>query len=350
TPRETYEHALDVSGLTETALGRDWLAAAVRALAEPQPIRTPYLETGYLPPEQPTAIGYRVSARRGQDVTVELELHADTPALVFIEAYQVVEEDTARTLRRFAAADSLERSIAFEARRDADYVVRIQPELLRGGRYTLTIRAEGSLAFPVQGASTRNIASGFGAPRDGGRRDHHGVDIFAPRGTPWLGAAAGYVRRVRETPRGGKVVWLRDEARGQSLYYAHLDSQLVADGMWVEPGDTVGLVGNTGNARTTPPHLHFGIYRRGEGPVDPYWFLYRPPAEPPRLAVDTASFGKWTRAARDGIRLRAAPAEEAPALLELPQHTAMRVLAGTGAWYRVRLPDGTVGFVVGRLL
>src|SRR5690606_10594668 len=160
----------------------------------------------------------------------------------------------------------------------------------------------------------------------------------------------GYGRRVRETPSGGKVVWLRDEARGQSLYYAHLDSQLVADGMWVEPGDTVGLVGNTGNARTTPPHLHFGIYRRGEGPVDPYWFLYRPPAEPPRLAVDTASFGKWTRAARDGIRLRAAPADGAPALAELPRHTAMRVLAGTGSWYRVRLPDGTVGFVAGRLL
>lgn len=61
------------------------------------------------------------------------------------------------------------------------------------------------------------------------------------------------------TPRGGKVVWMRDEARGMSLYYAHLDSQHVAAGAYVRPGDTLGFVGKTGNARTTPPHLHFGI-------------------------------------------------------------------------------------------
>src|SRR5690606_1331626 len=202
TPRETYEHALGAAGLMETALGRDWLAAAQRALAEPHPIRPPYREAGYLPPEQPTAIGYLLTARRGQEVTVELGLPADPAALIFSEAYRVL-DDSARTLRLVAAADSLARRAEFEARRDGDYVVRIQPELLRGGRYTLTISAAGSLAFPVQGASTRNIASGFGAPRDGGRRDHHGVDIFAPRGTPALAAAAGYVRRVRETPRGG---------------------------------------------------------------------------------------------------------------------------------------------------
>jgi len=37
--------------------------------------------------------------------------------------------------------------------------------------------------------------------------------------------------------------------------------------------DVVGYVGNTGNARSTPPHLHFGIYRRGEGPIDPLPFV-----------------------------------------------------------------------------
>ncbi|HEY8469526.1 MAG TPA: M23 family metallopeptidase [Longimicrobiales bacterium] len=349
TPRETYEHALGVAGLTETALGRDWLAAAGRALAEPHPIRLPYREAGYLPPEQPTAIGYLLTARRGQQITVELELHADSAALVFIEVYRLL-DDSARTLRLVAAADSVARRTEFEAQRDGSYVVRIQPELLRGGRYALTISAAGSLAFPVEGASARSIASGFGAPRDGGRREHHGVDIIAPRGTPVLAAISGYVRRVRETPRGGKVVWLSDGERRQSLYYAHLDSQLVREGMWVQAGDTIGLVGNTGNARTTPPHLHFGIYRRGEGPVDPYWFLFRPDPPTARLNVDTTVLGRWTRAARDGIRLRAAPAEDAPARAELPRHTAMRVLAATGSWYRVRLPDGTVGFVAGRLL
>src|SRR5690606_6321435 len=132
---------------------------------------------------------------------------------------------------------------------------------LRAGRVTVTLAAEPALAFPVEGRGTGAVGSFFGADRDGGARSHHGVDIFAPRGTPVLAAAEGTVSRVRETPRGGKVVWLRDEARGQNLYYAHLDSQLVAGGERVRVGDTLGLVGNTGNARTTPPHLHFGIYR-----------------------------------------------------------------------------------------
>ena len=55
--------------------------------------------------------------------------------------------------------------------------------------------------------------------------------------------------------------------------WVHLDEQLVEPGQWVEPGDVVGRVGNTGNARTTPPHLHFAIYAEGQGPIDPDPFL-----------------------------------------------------------------------------
>ncbi|MGY8915482.1 MAG: peptidoglycan DD-metalloendopeptidase family protein, partial [Flavobacteriales bacterium] len=56
-------------------------------------------------------------------------------------------------------------------------------------------------------------------------------------------------------------------------YYAHLDSIIARDGQRVKRGDTLGLVGNTGNARTTPPHLHFGIYGRGTGAINPLSFL-----------------------------------------------------------------------------
>ena len=72
---------------------------------------------------------------------------------------------------------------------------------------------------------------------------------------------------------GGNVVWIFDPSRGQSHYYAHLEKQAVSTGERVKAGDVVGYVGNTGNARTTPPHLHFGIYSRGEGPVDPLPFV-----------------------------------------------------------------------------
>jgi hypothetical protein len=106
----------------------------------------------------------------------------------------------------------------------------------------------------VKPGTERDIGSRFGAPRDAGARSHHGIDIFARRGTPVVAAATGVVNRVNVTDIGGKVVWVRD-VLGNSLYYAHLDSQAVSSGMRVNVGDTLGFVGNTGNARTTPPHL-----------------------------------------------------------------------------------------------
>jgi murein DD-endopeptidase MepM/ murein hydrolase activator NlpD len=58
-----------------------------------------------------------------------------------------------------------------------------------------------------------------------------------------------------------------------STYYAHLDRQAVTPGQRVNAGDLVGWVGNTGNARTTPPHLHFGVYLAAAGAVDPLPFI-----------------------------------------------------------------------------
>jgi SH3-like domain-containing protein len=194
----------------------------------------------------------------------------------------------------------------------------------------------------------RDIGSPYGAPRDGGERDHHGIDIFAPRGTPAVAVSEAIVTRVQTTARGGNVVWLRD-ARGNRLYYAHLDHQAVAEGMRVLPGDTIGYVGNTGNARTTPPHLHFGVYRRGEGPVDPYWFVYRPGGALPRLVADTTRLGTWSRTPNERTLLRAAPDPEAQPVMPLARHTPLRIIAAVGSWYRVRLPDGVTGYVGSRL-
>jgi murein DD-endopeptidase MepM/ murein hydrolase activator NlpD len=346
TPRERYESSLDQAGLTNTAMARDWLQAAERALREAPIVRSPHAEHGYLAPEQPAALGFRISARRGQDVAFDVELPGDTTTNVFLDVWQI-ERDTAITFRHIESADSGERVLRFEARRDGEFILRAQPELLRGGRFNVSVRIGPSLAFPVAGARDTDIGSSFGDPRDGGIRDHHGVDIFAKRGTPVVAAAEGAVSRVQETPRGGKVVWLRD-VRGNRLYYAHLDSQLVTQGMQVMVGDTLGLVGNTGNARTTPPHLHFGVYRRGEGPVDPYWFVYKPRGVLPRLAADTSLLGDWARTQRDGILLRASPDASADTLATLPVHTALRVIGAVGSWFRVQLPDGSSGYLTSR--
>lgn len=347
TARERYEAGLDAAGLAATGLVRDWRAAGERALAAAPVVSLPVEEQGYFAPGEPAALSWRVAVRRGQRLSLVVSFAADSSARIFLEVWRD-HPDSGRGFDRVVEADSGLRALRWSPRRDGELVVRIQPELLRGGRFTARLAVDPVLAFPVSGRGERDILSRFGAPRDGGRRDHHGVDIFAPRGTPVLAGAGGTVRRVETTTLGGKVVWVRD-GDGHALYYAHLDRQAVSDGQEVEIGDTLGFVGNTGNARTTPPHLHFGVYARGEGPLDPWYFLYRPSGTIPRLTADTSRLGAWLRTPSAGLVLR--PWPSAPDTLRaLPGHTPVRVLAAVGEWFRVRLPDGTTGYVAARKL
>lgn len=343
TPHEAYARGLRQAGLLETALGREWLGAADAALRSPVQATLPIQEAGYFPSDRPRAIAFQVNLIRGRRLVLEADLAPAAGALLFIDVYTVPESE-GDSLRHLVSADSGTRYLAFEPRRTSTYIVRVQPELLRGGRYRLALREEPALAFPVDGGVDQSIQSGFGAPRDGGVRDHHGIDIFAPRGTPVLAVAAGVVTRVRETPRGGRVVWVRDEQRGNNLYYAHLDRQLVESGTTVQIGDTLGLVGNTGNARTTPPHLHFGVYRRGEGPTDPRPWVARICARAAPIRADTGLLGERGRTVHAAV-LRAAPGHEAASIRELSAATILRVWSARGDWYQIALPDGASGYV-----
>ncbi len=261
TPHERYARALEDAGLDSTALGRDWLAAASAALQRPAPVALPFRESAYFAPHEAHAASWSVRLREGQVLVIELERQG-APFALFGDVYRLPEDSTDELEHlESLPADSLR--LGIEAEDDGTYMVRLQPELLRGGSYTLTLRAEPSLAFPVSGRNEKAVQSLFGVDRDAGRRRHHGIDIFAPRGTPVLAATDGVVRSTQPSNLGGKVVWLSDPVKRRSIYYAHLDSQAVSAGDVVRRGDTVGFVGNTGNARTTPSHLHFGVYRVG---------------------------------------------------------------------------------------
>jgi murein DD-endopeptidase MepM/ murein hydrolase activator NlpD len=116
-----------------------------------------------------------------------------------------------------------------------------------------------TLNFPVWGKRAW-VGSFWGAARDGGKRKHEGIDIFARKGTPVVAITDGIIVSKGNTPRGGKTLWLRALGKPWTVYYAHLDQQKVKRGQFVKKGQIIGTVGNTGNARYTPPHLHFGIY------------------------------------------------------------------------------------------
>ena len=131
--------------------------------------------------------------------------------------------------------------------------------------------AIGGFAFPV--AEPHSFASTFGAPRSGGRL-HQGNDIFAPHGTPLYAVERAVVSQMGTNSLGGIKLWITGES-GTSYYYAHLAAFApgLANGTVVEPGNVVGFVGNTGNAITTPSHLHFEIHPGGGPAIDPYPIL-----------------------------------------------------------------------------
>ena len=135
-----------------------------------------------------------------------------------------------------------------------------------------------SLAYPVAGKRS-NIGSFWGDVRDGGKRKHKGIDIFARKGTPVVAISDGIIVSKGSTPRGGKILWLKSFSNPWLVYYAHLDQHKVKRGQIVKKGQVLGTVGNTGNARYTPSHLHFGIYSWA-GAINPLPYVKYSPKVP----------------------------------------------------------------------
>jgi peptidoglycan LD-endopeptidase LytH len=127
------------------------------------------------------------------------------------------------------------------------------------------------LCMPVAGFGPAQVHSSFGAPRSGARRRHQGVDLFASRGAPVRAATSGIVLFVGRNELGGRIVYVLGE--GLLTYYAHLDAWApgLQAGQRVRRGTQLGQVGDSGNARGTPCHLHFAthpIWKWGRA-VDP---------------------------------------------------------------------------------
>jgi len=124
--------------------------------------------------------------------------------------------------------------------------------------------------FPVGGPhATRGTVGEFGAPRSGGR-SHEGFDLLAACGTPLRAARGGRVLRSGFDPMlYGWFVLIDGRRERRNYFYAHLRrSPAVSAGERVRTGRRIGAVGKTGNARTTPCHLHFEL-RSGGRPFDP---------------------------------------------------------------------------------
>jgi peptidoglycan LD-endopeptidase LytH len=124
-------------------------------------------------------------------------------------------------------------------------------------------------ACPV--GQPRSFTDDFGDPRSGGRR-HQGIDILAPKGTPVYAAQSGRFEEMYND-LGGISAGVHGDS-GDFTYYAHLDSYAgVPNGAHVPAGTMIGHVGDSGNARGGPYHLHFEYHPGGGAAANPYRLL-----------------------------------------------------------------------------
>lgn len=338
-PHEAYQNALLDSELAGKPMVREWIRAADSALYQAVETSIPHKSTVTYFKDDPVAYSWKIDMKEGRVLSARMSV-TDTTHQVFMDLFAFEDEERSRIT---SAEDSL---LHYESDRTQMVILRLQPELLISGSITLTLTDQPSMDFPVAGASPADIQSFWGATRDGGARQHEGVDIFAERGTPAIAAAEGRVSRTGTSNLGGNVVWLR--ANGRALYYAHLDSIIAEGFQQVQIGDTLGLVGNTGNARTTPPHLHFGIYDHGA--VNPLPFIDDSNIAPDDPSVDTSLIGTWGRIQNAKANIRPLPSTKNPPVTSLNRNAAVRILGATGSWYHIELPDKRKGFVYGSLL
>lgn len=125
--------------------------------------------------------------------------------------------------------------------------------------------------MPVQGATVRDWhPQSFWFYPWGRNRIHRGIDIFAKTNTPVYSAGDGLVLYQGYDSLGGNVAVVLG-AKWRIHYYAHMNSTQVKSWSWVKAGQTIGAVGDSGNAKGKQPHLHYSIRS-----LYPRWWAYNP--------------------------------------------------------------------------
>lgn len=141
------------------------------------------------------------------------------------------------------------------------------------GRIIGTTATKVQVAVPsINPVEVMKFSSGFGyrnAPTRGASRNHKGIDIPGPVGTPIYATADGVIGRAQWLGGYGKYVEI-NHGNAVQTRYGHLSAMNVVSGQSVRKGDILGYMGSTG--RSTGSHLHYEVRIAGEA-INPTAFL-----------------------------------------------------------------------------
>lgn len=151
------------------------------------------------------------------------------------------------------------------------------------------VAAKSNVAVPsIDPVESMRLSSGFGprrAPKRGASRNHKGLDIPGPVGTPILATADGVVGRAQRLSGYGKFIEL-DHGNAIQTRYGHMSALNVYAGQRVKKGDVIGFMGSTGNS--TGSHLHYEVRIAGEA-INPIGFLTQKQAVVTTAPVDQSA-------------------------------------------------------------
>ena len=341
TPQEHYEKELYKAKLEKTQAGQTWFRVGKLVLNDSLFSLAPYQERFYLSDSVP-AQAIRLKIPEGRKLVITPLRANDDTSKLFLELYKIKSNGKPQ---RIDFLNDNHQSLTYTNQTGDTLLLRLQTGLNQQLTVSVSLTTLPGLAFPVARHNMSDVISFWGAERDRGIRSHEGIDIKAKRGTPVVASESGYVTQVGTNNLGGKIVFLSPSDSPYSLYYAHLDSQLVSVGARVVQGDTLGLVGNTGNAVTTSPHLHFGIYTRGSGAVNPLPFIDDRKEKIPGLPETSKWLGDSVRVRKKVNLFASAQFLASEQIGSLTQNTMVRIIGEMSKGYRIMLQDGTKGYI-----
>lgn len=342
TPQEHYERALYKAKMEKTSAGQTWLRMSTAVLSDSIAAAAPHQERLFLGDSIP-AQAFRLTVPEGRRLVISPNrANGDSTSRLFMELFKIKRNGKPQRLEYLKDNAS---SITYANVHRDTLLLKVQTGLSEVAAVSIAISTQPTLAFPVAGQSMSGVISFWGADRDAGTRLHEGIDIRAKRGTPAIAARSGFITQVGTNSLGGKVIFLSATDSPYSFYYAHLDSQLVSTGQHVMMGDTLGLIGNTGNASTTSPHLHFGIYSRGSGAVNPLPFIDDRAEKLPGIPEHSRWLGD-TVIIKKKANLYASPRfDPDQKIATLSANTVVRVVGEMARGYRVKTAGGKTGYV-----
>ncbi len=334
TAREAYERNFSKN---DSLLLR-WKNAFENSKRDSIQITLPYSESGVFSTEKFNVYSYNVQLKEGERIVVEVGKQRDS-SFVFVDLFQA-KSDSLKSFKLLKSSEDKKSSLSQEIETSGFYKIIVQPEMKLQFPFVLKIYTEPLYAFPVSGGGNKNIQGFWADPRETGSRSHEGIDIFADRGTPVIAVTDGIVESAGERGLGGKQVWLKDDLFGTTIYYAHLDRIVVSEGEKLKNGDTLGFVGNTGNAKDLPAHLHFGIYK-SKGAVNPLSFIKK-------TEIQTSEMPSAVTKAitlKNNTDVRKGPSSVFKQFGSLKKNDTLIVLGKNQKWFHIQTSDSLKGYI-----